>query len=115
MTTSSVEQSPAVGVWGLPGSNPDEAATRYKAFLSYSHAADGKLAPALQAGLHRFAKPFFRLRAVRVFRDATNLSVNPGLWTTIQKALADSEYFIVLASPAAAQSKWVGRELDYWL
>ena len=30
---------------------------RYDAFLSYSHAADGKLAPALQRALHRFAKP----------------------------------------------------------
>jgi len=28
----------------------------YDAFLSYSHAVDGKLAPALREGLHRFAK-----------------------------------------------------------
>lgn len=28
----------------------------YKAFLSYAHAADGRLVPAVQSGLHRFAK-----------------------------------------------------------
>ena len=34
-----------------------EAAAQYDAFISYFHAADGKLAPALQAGLQRLAKP----------------------------------------------------------
>ncbi|MDQ3698882.1 MAG: hypothetical protein M3373_12810 [Gemmatimonadota bacterium] len=45
------------------------AAVRYDAFISYSHALDGTLAPALQSALHRFAKPWYRLRARRVFRD----------------------------------------------
>jgi hypothetical protein len=80
---------------------------RYKAFISYSHAADGKLAPALQQALHRIAKPWYRLRTMRVFRDQTNLATSPGLWTEIENALRDSEFFIYLASPAAAQSLWV--------
>jgi WD40 repeat protein len=87
----------------------------YKAFLSYSHAADGRLAPALQSALHRFAKPWYRLRAVRVFRDRTNLSANPGLWPEIQKALGESEFLLLMASPASADSKWVRLELKYWL
>ena len=29
---------------------------RYKAFISYSHGADGQLAKSLQTALHRFAK-----------------------------------------------------------
>ncbi|MBV9013336.1 MAG: hypothetical protein JO272_15065 [Pseudonocardiales bacterium] len=33
------------------------ATSGYDAFLSYSHALDGVLAPALQSGLERFAKP----------------------------------------------------------
>ena len=45
----------------------------YDAFLSYSHAADGKLAPSLQSGLQQFAKPWNRLRAIRVFRDKTGV------------------------------------------
>lgn len=87
----------------------------YDAFISYSHAADGKLAPALQSALHRFAKPWYRLRAVQVFRDKTSLSVSPALWPAIEVALSDSEYFILLASPEAAASHWVQQEVDYWI
>ena len=36
----------------------------YKAFISYSHAADDKLAPALQSALQRFTEPWYRIRAV---------------------------------------------------
>ena len=74
----------------------------YKAFMSYSHAADGRLAPALQSALHRFVKPWYRLRTIRVFRDKTSLSANPALWPSIEMALNDSEYFLLLASPEAA-------------
>src|SRR5215471_5225241 len=88
---------------------------RYKAFISYSHAADGKLAPALQSGLERFAKAWYRLRALRVFRDKTGLSVTPELWGSIERALVSSEYFVLLASPASAQSKWVRQEVEFWL
>lgn len=90
----------------------------YKAFMSYSHAADGKLAPALQSALHRFAKPWYKLRAMRVFRDESNLTDNPdapGLWSAIVKALGDSEHFILLASPTAAKSRWVQDEVALWL
>jgi WD40 repeat protein len=87
----------------------------YKAFISYSHSADDKLAPALQSALHRFAKPFYRLRAIRVFRDKTSLHLTPELWPLIQQALATSEYFLLLASPDAAKSHWVQNEVAEWL
>jgi len=87
----------------------------YDAFMSYSHAGDSKLAPALQSALHRFARPWNRLRALRVFRDKTNLAVNPTLWLAIQAALDESTFFILLASPEAAASPWVAREVEYWL
>ena len=87
----------------------------YNAFISYSHAVDGQLAPALRFGLQRFAKPWYLLRAVHIFCDQTNLSVHPGLWSMIENALSESEHFILLASPDAAQSKWVHQEVDYWL
>ena len=88
---------------------------QFKAFISYSHAADGKLAPALQLALHRFARPWYKRRAIRVFRDDTNLSISPGLWTSIERALTDAEYFLLLASPQAAASKWVSKEVESWL
>jgi WD40 repeat protein len=88
---------------------------KYKAFISYSHAADGKLAPALQSALHRFAKPWYRLRAMRIFRDKTSLAMTPELWPSIERALSESEYFLLLVSPQAAQSQWVQQEVGWWL
>src|SRR5215813_5145791 len=87
----------------------------YKAFISYSNAADGKLAPALQSALQQFAKPWYRLRAMRVFRDQTSLSATPELWPSIERALTTSRYLILAASPAAARSEWVQREVEWWL
>ena len=84
-------------------------ALAYDAFISYSHAADGQLAPALQAGMQRLAKPWNRRRALHVFRDETGLSTNPHLWSSIEHALDTSEWFVLLASPEAAQSEWVNR------
>ena len=87
----------------------------YQAFISYSHAADGKLAPALQKALGRFGRAWYQRSAIRIFRDETNLSVSPGLWTSIEKALGESDYFLLLCSPEASESKWVRREVDYWV
>lgn len=87
----------------------------YKAFISYSHAVDGKLAPALESALKSFARPWYALRAMRVFRDKTSLAANPGLWSSITAALESSEFFILLASPPAAQSPWVRQEVEWWL
>jgi WD40 repeat protein len=87
----------------------------YNAFISYSHAADGTLAPAVQSALHRFAKPWYRLRALHIFRDQTNLAVNPALWSSIRDALDQSQFFILLASPEAAASPWVAKEAEYWI
>ncbi|MGH9873574.1 MAG: TIR domain-containing protein [Pyrinomonadaceae bacterium] len=87
----------------------------YQAFISYSHAADGRLAPSLQSGLHKIAKPFYRLRAMRIFRDETNLHLTPKLWPLIQQALKESRHFVLMASPASAQSEWVQNEVAEWL
>src|SRR6185369_2884707 len=53
--------------------------------------------------------------AVRLFRDDTSLSATPGLWPTIESALNESRYFILLASRDAASSKWVNKEGSHWL
>jgi tetratricopeptide (TPR) repeat protein len=87
----------------------------YDAFISYSHVADGRLAPALQGALHRFAKPWWKLRAVNVFRDETSLAAAHDLTQSIRDALQEARYFILLASPASAGSAWVEREVRFWL
>ena len=89
--------------------------TDYDAFVSYSHAADGQLAPALQAGLQSLGKPWYRRRVLRVFRDKTSLSASPELWPSIERALATSRFFVLLASPEAARSRWVDQEVRWWL
>jgi hypothetical protein len=86
----------------------------YDAFVSYSHAVDSSLAPAIQTALHRLARPWYRVRALHVFRDVTNLSAAPELWPMIERALDDSAALILLASPEAASSKWVRREVEHW-
>ena len=43
-------------------------------FLSYSRHLDAQIAASLEHGLQRFAKPWYRARALRVFRDASSLS-----------------------------------------
>jgi hypothetical protein len=95
-------------------SPPRLSAQPYDAFISYSHAADGRLAPALQAGLQSLAKPWYRRRALRVFRDETSLSASPELWPAIEGALSESRYFVLLASPEAAASRWVEEEVGWW-
>ena len=87
---------------------------RYNAFISYSHAQDSDLAPHLETALEKFAKPLFKQRALNIFRDANDLSASPDLWGKIEEGLKNSEYFIFLASPKAAQSRWCKKEVDCW-
>jgi hypothetical protein len=87
----------------------------YDAFISYNHAGDRSTAEQLQRSLESFAKPLFRRRSMRVFRDDTNLEATPDLWGTVVEALGKSGFFILLASPESAQSKWVDREVSTYL
>lgn len=91
-----------------------DAAT-YDVFVSYSRRADARLAPALQRELERLAKPWYRMRALRVFRDGTGLAADPGLWSAIERALSRSAWLMLLASEEAATSDWVDREVAWWL
>ncbi|GAA1933940.1 TIR domain-containing protein [Streptantibioticus ferralitis] len=86
----------------------------YDAFISYSRAADRQLALALQQGLHTFARPWYRLRALRAFRDEGSLAAGARLWGSIQRALDSSRFLILLASEQSATAPWVEREVEHW-
>jgi len=88
---------------------------KYNAFVSYSHESDARLASSLQSSLSRFAKPWYRLRTMRIFQDKSSLSANPALWESIEQALGQTEYFLLLASPTSAKSVWVDKEVEWWL
>lgn len=98
----------------LTGKTPAET-TDYDAFISYSHAKDREIAAALQSAIQKLGKPWYRRRASRVFRDDTSLSASPELWPSIEAALRRSRYLILLASPEAASSVWVDKEVAWWL
>ena len=99
----------------IPDRKEPASKRSFDAFMSYSHAADGLLAPRLQAALQSFAKPWWRRRALRVFRDDASLSANPNLWSSITTALEASDWFVLLTAPEAAMSKWVDREVAWWI
>ncbi len=86
----------------------------YDAFLSYAH-RDRQVTTAIQKGLHQIGRRVGQLRALRVFRDDTNLTANPDLWAKITDALDSSRFMIVVLTPQAAASHWVNEELTYWL
>jgi MTH538 TIR-like domain (DUF1863) len=94
--------------------SPRTGARAYDAFVSYSHAADGRLAPAVQRALQSLSKPWYRRRALRVFRDQTSLSASPELWSAIEETLSQSRFFVLMASPEAAASHWVDQEVRWW-
>ena len=52
-----------------------------------------------RAAVQRLGKPWYRRRALRIFRDDTSLSATPHLWPSIEEALARSRYLILLVSP----------------
>lgn len=114
MQTPDAGDSPAAGP-RRRAIREEPGAFAYDAFLSYSHAADGQLAAFLQAALQGFAKPWYRRRAVRVFRDTTGLEPTPDLWASIVESLDASRVFVLLASERAARSPWVDREVARWL
>jgi TIR domain/WD domain, G-beta repeat len=91
------------------------ASPRFHAFLSYSHAADARTAAAMQAALQRIGKRWYARGKVRVFRDQTSLAAAPGLWAEIERHLADAAWFVLMASPEAAESPWVRKEVQWWL
>ncbi|MEJ8648739.1 TIR domain-containing protein [Streptomyces sp. MS1.AVA.3] len=99
----------------MAGQNASQRTHRYDAFLSYSHAADSAKADHLRRGLQNFARSSWRqLRALRIFLDNASLAANPGLWPEIERHLADSGAFILLACPRSADSEWVQKEINWW-
>jgi hypothetical protein len=87
----------------------------YDAFMSYSHSTDAELAPVLQRLICRVGRPWFRRDVLRVFRDSTSLVTTDDMWHALVQAMAGSRYFVLMASPVAAQSHWVQREITWWL
>ena len=97
---------------------------KYKAFISYS-SADKKTAVKLHKALEkaRVPKDLIGLEGVfgpvpaslkPIFRDRDELSGGGTLDIKLKKALDQSAHLIVLCSPEAAKSDYVGLEIAYF-
>lgn len=89
--------------------------SRYKAFVSYVHDKNNDVIDKLHRGIARLAVPAYKLRGRPIFRDRTALKAQSNLWSSIAAALTDSEYLVFCATPDAAQSEWVQREVECFL
>ena len=95
---------------------------RYIAFISYQR-QDETLAKRLQHTLEYYKLPVAVIEkepslkdGVRpIFVDMTELGDEPFLKPAIEQALKDSRFLIVICSPRSAQSKWVNKEVQYFL
>ena len=98
-----------------------DRALRYRAFISYSHADE-----AIAARLHRRLETYRLPRGISrrgsddqslpgrlqpVFRDRDELPSAGQLSHAIEAALDQSDALIVICSPAAVASRWVGEEI----
>lgn len=96
--------------------------THYNAFISYKHAElDTKVASEVQTQLERFRIPKAIQRSTgvrridRIFRDKEELNITSDLNDTIESALQNSDYLIVICSTHTRESVWVQREIEFFL
>jgi MTH538 TIR-like domain (DUF1863) len=53
--------------------------------------------------------------SIKDLPDTADLAASPALWASIEEALQESRWFVLLASPEASRSVWVNREVQWWL
>ena len=92
---------------------------KYDAFISYRHTEpDKSIAEKLHKMLETYrvpskiAKKIGKKKINRVFRDREELPTSSNLASSIEEALINSEYLIVICSPRTPQSKWVLKEIE---
>lgn len=96
--------------------------TDYTAFISYRHEEPDQK---ISRQIHRFLETYRIPRALRknaedatlgrVFRDEEELTASPSLPASIENALVNSKWLIVICTPRAAASEWVEREVSTFI
>ena len=94
----------------------------YNAFISYRHAEkDIKIAKEIQSDLEHFHVPgkirkSSGMKSIdRIFLDKDELGTASDLSSEIAHALENADYLIVICSTATKESRWVPREIEYFL
>jgi hypothetical protein len=91
---------------------------RFAAFISYAH-ADAASAAKLQSRLERYRLPKHLAQSHtcgqaalgQIFRDREDLAAAPSLSDAIRAAIEEAEALVVICSPDAVASRWVGEEI----
>ncbi len=96
-----------------------EATCKFRAFISYSR-SDEVAARKLYQRLERYRIPKKlrqggSTRLGRFFLDKEELGAAAELGAELEEKLNEAEQLIVCCSPAAAGSKWVNQEADYFI
>jgi WD40 repeat protein/Flp pilus assembly protein TadD len=89
------------------------AERKYEAFISYKHGSILPFAQRLARSLRTYATGLFA-RPRNIFRDEDHLVPTDSLPELIHRTLENSAHLLLLASPEAASSPWVDRELRTW-
>ena len=96
--------------------------THYNAFISYKHAdLDNKVAAYVEKSLEHFHIPRKIRKKTgvnkieRIFRDTDELPITSDLSSTIEEALNNADYLIVICSHNTSKSMWVEREINFFL
>jgi TIR domain len=97
------------------GENTPVQGFRYDAFISYSRGDTG-FATALEQALEKYKPPkgIGPDRRLMVFRDTEDLT-GTEYGAAIERSLTESRKLILLCSPSARASKWVGDEIRRFL
>jgi len=88
----------------------------FDAFIS--HSGSMEMSELVFSALSRVGPLPWRFRKwwnLRIFFDRRQIRAGDDLPGSISDAVQNSKYFVLLASRAAAQSKWVSKELEFWL
>lgn len=97
---------------------------KYRAFISYSW-ADAQWGKWLQHAVETYRTPRKLIekhaetreipaRLTPLFKDREEQAAGASIGASIQAALADSEFLIVICSPNSAQSQWVNHEIAWF-
>ena len=87
----------------------------HDAFITYAWAEGTGVASALQHAIKTIGTPWYGTGALAVHRDTTDTEPSGSLRSDLFAELDASRYLILLASPKAARSRWVEREVGHWL
>lgn len=122
-STSELESISIEGVKTDTSSSSEQY--HYWAFISYS-SEDEKRARWLHRAIEKYGIPAKLVnhpipsgflaprRFYPLFRDRDELPASSNLGDQIEEALRASHYLIVICTPAAAKSKWVNREVEFF-